>query len=97
MNGQVFLPKNPYSSAPLTNQTWINVSVIGVVLATFLSDFSHTMCPVVFRLYLSTLGLGPAALGLIEVVTDFSISKLAGDIVGHHVRHKRRQCLVYSL
>ena len=41
--------------------------------------------------YLSSLGLGPAALGLIEGVADFlvSMSKLAGGVAGHHVRHKR--------
>jgi MFS family permease len=61
------------------------------VLATFLSDFSHEMCTAVLPLYLTTLGLGPAALGLIEGLADFlvSLSKLAGGVVGHHVRHKR--------
>jgi MFS family permease len=65
--------------------------VIGIVLATFLSDFSHEMCTAVLPLYLSSLGLGPAALGLIEGVADFlvSMSKLAGGVVGHHIRQKR--------
>jgi MFS family permease len=49
------------------------------------------MCTAVLPLYLATAGLGPAALGLIEGVADFvvSLSKLAGGIVGHHVRQKR--------
>jgi MFS family permease len=49
------------------------------------------MCTAVLPLYLATLGLGPAALGLIEGVADFlvSLSKLAGGVVGHHVQHKR--------
>jgi MFS family permease len=49
------------------------------------------MCTAVLPLYLATVGLGPAALGLIEGVADFlvSLSKLAGGYVGHHVRHKR--------
>ncbi|MCP9439905.1 MAG: MFS transporter [Nitrospira sp.] len=70
---------------------WINRTVIGIVLATFLSDFSHEMCTAVLPLYLSTLGLGPAALGVIEGVADFlvSLSKLAGGVVGHHVERKR--------
>lgn len=70
---------------------WINRTVIGIVLATFLSDFSHEMCTAVLPLYLSTLGLGPAALGLIEGIADFlvSLSKLAGGVVGHHVERKR--------
>lgn len=70
---------------------WINLTVIGIVLATFLSDFSHEMCTAVLPFYLSTLGFGPAALGLIEGVADFlvSLSKLAGGVVGHHVERKR--------
>lgn len=70
---------------------WINLTVIGIVLATFLSDFSHEMCTAVLPLYLATLGFGPAALGLIEGVADFlvSLSKLAGGVVGHHVERKR--------
>lgn len=49
------------------------------------------MCTAVLPLYLATLGLGPAALGLIEGVADFlvSLSKLAGGIVGHHIHQKR--------
>jgi MFS family permease len=87
----VLSPNDSSSSAPLPNRSWITVSVIGIVLATFLSDFSHEMCTAVLPLYLSALGLGPAALGLIEGVADFlvSMSKLAGGVVGHHVRHKR--------
>jgi MFS family permease len=49
------------------------------------------MCTAVLPLYLATVGLGPAALGLVEGVADFlvSISKLAGGFVGHHVERKR--------
>ncbi len=70
---------------------WLNRTVAGIVLATYLSDFSHEMCTAVLPLYLSTLGLGPAALGLIEGLADFfvSLSKLAGGGRGHHTRHKR--------
>jgi MFS family permease len=65
--------------------------VLAIILATFFSDVSHEMCTAVLPLYLATVGLGPAALGLIEGVADFlvSISKLAGGIVGHHVERKR--------
>lgn len=49
------------------------------------------MCTAVLPLYLTTLGLGPAALGLIEGIADFlvSLSKLAGGVAGHHIRQKR--------
>lgn len=71
--------------------SWINRSVLGIVLATFFSDVSHEMCTAVLPLYLATLGLGPAALGLMEGFADFlvSLSKLAGGFVGHHTDHKR--------
>ena len=71
--------------------SWVTRTVVGIVLATFLSDFSHEMCTSVLPLYLATLGLGPASLGMIEGVADFlvSVSKLAGGLVGHHVRRKR--------
>lgn len=70
---------------------WINLTVIGIVLATFFSDFSHEMCTAVLPLYLTSVGLGPGALGLIEGLADFlaSLSKLGGGVLGHHVRRKR--------
>jgi MFS family permease len=70
---------------------WITRTVMGIILATFFSDVSHEMATAVLPLYLATIGLGPAALGITEGVADFlfSISKLAGGIVGHHVRKKR--------
>jgi MFS family permease len=73
------------------NRTWITPTVLAIILATFFSDVSHEMCTAVLPLYLATVGLGPAALGLIEGVADFlvSLSKLAGGYVGHRVVHKR--------
>jgi MFS family permease len=70
---------------------WITRTVIAIVLATFLSDVSHEMCTAVLPLYLASIRLGPAALGIIEGVADFlvSISKLGGGVLGHHVRRKR--------
>lgn len=79
------------TSSSLSGKPWITRTVIAIVLATFFSDVSHEMCTAVLPLYLATVGLGPAALGLIEGVADFlvSLSKLAGGYVGHHVHHKR--------
>jgi MFS family permease len=76
---------------PGPGRSWLNRTVLGIVLATLLSDFSHEACTAVLPLYLATVSLGPAALGLIEGVADFlvSLSKLAGGVVGHHVRRKR--------
>lgn len=72
-------------------QNWLNRTVLGIVAATFFSDFSHEMCTAVLPLYLASVNLGAASLGLIEGVADFvvSLSKLGGGVLGHHVRHKR--------
>lgn len=70
---------------------WATRGVIGIVLATFFSDVGHEMVTAVLPLYLASIGLGPAALGLMEGAADFafSIAKLAGGAVGHHVQRKR--------
>lgn len=70
---------------------WITRTFVGILLATFFSDVSHEMCTAVLPLYLGTIGLGAASLGVIEGVADLlvSLSKLAGGVVGHHVTRKR--------
>ncbi len=70
---------------------WINRTVVGIALATCFSDFSHEMVTAVLPLYLAKVGLGAAALGMIEGIADFlvSMSKLGGGYAGHHVRHKK--------
>jgi MFS family permease len=79
----------PESDAP--GKRWITRTVVGIVAATFLSDFSHEMCTAVLPLYLGAIGLGPAALGMIEGLADFlvSLSKLGGGVVGHRIERKR--------
>lgn len=76
-------------SAP--SRRWITRGVVGIVLATFFSDVGHEMVTAVLPMYLGAIGLGPAALGIMEGAADlaFSLSKLAGGVAGHHVRHKR--------
>ncbi|MGE0378534.1 MAG: MFS transporter, partial [Planctomycetaceae bacterium] len=82
---------NATEPSPPTRTNWVSRTVIGIILATFFSDVSHEMCTAVLPMYLATVDLGPAALGLIEGVADFlvSLSKLAGGYVGHHVERKR--------
>jgi hypothetical protein len=41
--------------------SWLNRTVVGIILATFFSDFSHEMATAVLPLFLATVGLGPAA------------------------------------
>lgn len=71
--------------------SWVSRGVLGIVLATFFSDVGHEMVTAVLPLYLTSIGLGPAALGVMEGAADFafSLSKLAGGFVGHHVKHKK--------
>ena len=71
--------------------TWVTRTVVGIVLATFFSDVGHEMVTAVLPLYLASVGLGPAALGIMEGAADlaFSLSKLAGGAVGHRVKRKR--------
>jgi MFS family permease len=65
--------------------------VVGIVLATFFSDVGHEMVTAVLPLYLTSIALGPAALGVMEGFADllFSGSKLLGGWVGHHTDKKR--------
>jgi len=72
-------------------QRWINSTVLGIVLATLLSDFGHEMCTAVLPLYIDRLALGAAGLGLIEGLADLavSLSKLGGGVLGHRVQRKR--------
>ncbi len=80
---------NPNSTNP--RKGWINRTIIGISLATCFSDFSHEMVTAVLPLYLAKVGLGAAALGVIEGVADFlvSMSKLAGGYAGHRIQHKK--------
>ena len=72
-------------------RSWVTRSVVGIILATFFSDVGHEMVTAVLPMYLSSVGLGAAVLGVMEGCADllFSISKLAGGFVGHHVEKKR--------
>lgn len=71
--------------------SWLNRTVLGIVTATFFSDFSHELATAVLPLYLAAIGLGPMGLGLMEGVADFlvSLSKLGGGVLGHYVERKR--------
>jgi MFS family permease len=72
-------------------QGWITRGVVGIVVATFFSDVAHEAATAVLPLYLVSVGLGPAALGVIEGLADFvySAAKLAGGWIGHRLAHKK--------
>jgi hypothetical protein len=69
---------------------WVTTAVIGILLATFLSDVGHEMATATLPMYLASIGLGAAALGVMKGFADlaFSLSKLAGGWVGHHREKK---------
>jgi MFS family permease len=75
----------------MTTRRWLNRTVWGIVLATFLSDVSHEMATAVLPDFIKSVGLGAMALGLIEGLADLlvSFSKLGGGILGHYVHHKK--------
>jgi len=75
---------------PAAPEGWITRTIVGIVLATFFSDFGHELATAVLPFYLGSLGLGAAALGVIEGVADFlvSLSKLAGGVAGQRIRRK---------
>lgn len=70
---------------------WITRTVVGIVAATFFSDLGHELATAVLPLHLASLGLGAAALGLMEGVADLlvSLSKLAGGLAGQRIRRKQ--------
>lgn len=70
---------------------WATRTVLGIVAATFFSDVGHEMVTAVLPLYLGTIGLGAAALGVMEGLADlaYSASKLAGGVLGQRVQRKR--------
>jgi MFS family permease len=72
-------------------RSWITRTILGIVLATLFSDFSHEMVTAVLPAFLLTLGLGPSALGLIEGIADFlvSLAKLSGGAAGQRVPSKK--------
>ncbi len=59
---------------------WLNRNVIGMALASFFSDAGHEMATAILPLFLASIGASPAALGVIEGVSDAvaSFVKLAG-------------------
>jgi MFS family permease len=79
-----------YPDAAVTAR-WVTRTVVGIVLATLLSDVGHEMVTAVLPFYVGGLGLGAAALGVMEGAADlaFSLSKLAGGAIGHRARRKR--------
>ncbi|HUO04977.1 MAG TPA: MFS transporter [Candidatus Binataceae bacterium] len=84
--------ESPDRNQPSTLPLWLNRNLLGMGLASLLSDFGHEMATAILPLFIVAVGASPAALGLIEGISDgaATFAKAAGgrmaDRVG--VRHK---------
>ena len=58
------------SSTSNSRGRWLNRTVVGIGLASLLSDWSHEIATTVMPALLATLGVAAAWLGLIEGVAD---------------------------
>ena len=53
--------------------SWVTGGVIGIVLATFFSDVGMKMATATLPMYLASIGLGAAALGVMEGFADLRV------------------------
>ncbi|MCX7867954.1 MAG: hypothetical protein N2438_12685, partial [Limisphaera sp.] len=78
------------ASSPTPPQRWLNRTVLGIGLASLLSDCSHEIATTVLPAYLATLGVAAAWLGLIEGVADGTAS-FAKMLSGYYTDRLRRR------
>jgi len=73
------------------NSRWLNRTVLGVGLASLLSDWSHEIATAVLPAFLATLGAAAVWLGLIEGVADglSSFAKMASGFYTDKLRRRK--------
>ena len=54
----------------LKKEKWLNRNVAAIRLTSLLSDASHEMVTAILPFFLLAIGAGPAALGVIEGISD---------------------------
>jgi MFS family permease len=71
---------------------WVNRTVLGIGLASLLSDTSHETVTVLLPAFLTSMGAAAAALGTIEGLADglSSVAKLYGGWLADRLRHRKR-------
>lgn len=69
---------------------WLNRTVLGIGLASLLSDWSHEIATTVMPAFLATMGVAAFWLGLIEGVSD-GLSSLAKMLSGYYTDKLRRR------
>ncbi|HEY6345023.1 MAG TPA: MFS transporter [Bryobacteraceae bacterium] len=79
-------------TAPPSRKGWLNRSVIGMSITSFLSDAGHEMVTAVLPGFFATLGMTPAILGWIEGAADASSSfvKLGAGWYSDRLGHRKR-------
>lgn len=80
--------KQPISPESTRRPEWLTPNLLGMSLASFLSDLGHEMATSVLPLFLLNLGASPINLGIIEGVSDGSstLAKLVGGRLADRVR-----------
>jgi MFS family permease len=71
--------------------SWLNRNVVGMGITSFLSDAGHEMATAILPGFLGVIGAPPAALGLIEGISDAvsSFVKLWGGWVSDRLGHRK--------
>jgi len=85
------LPQGPASATPAEPAHWLNRSTVGVSLASLFSDVSHELGTAVLPSLLISIGAGPAALGIVEGISDgiASVAKLWGGVLSDRVARRK--------
>lgn len=83
------------AASPPRAAPWLSVSVFGFGLASLLSDLGHEAATSALPALLATIGAAPAALGIIEGVSDgvVSFAKLAGGTWADRPRLRKPLCV----
>jgi MFS family permease len=70
---------------------WLNRTVLGIGIASFFSDLGHETATAILPMFLAGIGAAPAALGIIEGVSDAvsSFSKLASGWYSDRLRKRK--------
>src|SRR5580698_11363448 len=73
------------------NKSWLNRTVLGVGLTSLFSDWSHETATAVLPAFLTSIGAGPAWLGVIEGIADglSSFTKLGAGYFTDRLRNRK--------
>lgn len=74
-----------------THRRWLTRTVLGIGIASFFSDLGHEAATAILPMFLASIGAAPAALGIIEGVSDAiaSFSKLGAGWFSDRLPHRK--------